>query len=262
MALNWIVSYPKSGNTWVRIFLQTYLTGAVPNFKESLGIPSDGTPVFHDIGTKKEYGELGWAIRRLAAIHRMEEVLFFPKIVKSHAPFAKVKGIPLFPQGCINKVLYIYRDPKDILISYSDHLGLSLEMTEAVMKGEHAWSMGDTPHFQGSWANHYRSWRDAWAHDVPVFFVSYEELSREPELAFVDIVNWFGFPYDLDAIRRTVKLVAFNNLRQHEADDGFKELSPNSKAKKFFRSGKIGSWKDVLEYPPDFGEVAVELGYA
>ena len=83
-----IVSYPKSGNTWMRFLIGNYLTGNECSFENCHLI----TP---DIHMNPEQCE---------KIDR-------PRFIKSHAPF-----LPQYP-----KVVYIVRDVRDVVVSYYHH---------------------------------------------------------------------------------------------------------------------------------------------
>jgi len=69
-------------------------------------------------------------------------------------------------------------------------------------------------------------------------------------------------------IRRAVTFADFSQLRQQEAEKGFKEAPQRRSAAKFFRRGEAGAWRDELtpEQPArseaDHAPMMRCLGYA
>ncbi len=67
----------------------------------------------------------------------------------------------------------------------------------------------------------------------------------------------------MDKIKKVLQIIEFNNLKKLEEKNGFTE----SMSGPFFRSGKINTWKDILnknqiiKIENKFGEVMKELGY-
>ena len=90
---------------------------------------------------------------------------------------------------------------------------------------------------------------------------------KDPINFFSSIVyllsRYIDIDYDLDKIKKVLKIIEFNNLKKLEEKDGFVE----SMSGPFFRSGKTNTWKDILnknqitKIENKFGEAMKELGY-
>ena len=85
-----LVSYPKSGNTWLRFLLAYCLFDIEP-----------GRVNFHNIENFIPDMYVNWPNRNLAR----------PRIIKSHEKFTKN-----YP-----RVIYLYRDGRDVMVSYYYH---------------------------------------------------------------------------------------------------------------------------------------------
>src|SRR5690606_28629642 len=167
----WLASYPKSGNTWVRIFLNNYLqNGRTPadinNLEDSMHA---GTRELFDRLTGVESSDLTaveidrarpWMYRRWA--EDSPETLF----VKVHDAYRCTDtGQPIFPQEATRTAVYIIRNPLDIAASMANHLSIGLDKAIAYLADEQYGlaSSGhklhrQLPQFMGSWHTHVHSW--------------------------------------------------------------------------------------------------------
>jgi hypothetical protein len=140
--LRLIASYPKSGNTWMRLFVESLAAG---------GAESDinvGTESVHQFSSRAwsdavldaETADLTPAevarlrprlARDLAA---MEDV----PVLKVHDAFLAPPGAaePAFPADAIDRVVYVVRDPRDVAVSSVDHFDRPLKEMVARMADE------------------------------------------------------------------------------------------------------------------------------
>ena len=123
----WLASYPKSGNTWFRIFLSNLFSDSpqaanINNLNETT-ISSNRIIIDSYLGihsselTAEEIDKLRPQVfKRFSA--EKEETAY----IKTHEAWTlNSKGIPIFPEEITKGVLYIIRNPLDIAISYSFH---------------------------------------------------------------------------------------------------------------------------------------------
>lgn len=249
----WLASYPKSGNTWVRSFLSSYIN------------PKDSDFILEDlakIGVFPGNNELNF-LRKKFGKYKFTDMAshwdFFQKeiikenkmrLLKTHNTLCSINGHD-FANG-INSLglIYIIRDPRDVVVSYSHHLNLSFEETFKRIANKHAVEKTNDlldKTLLGSWQNHYNSWK---YFPIKKIFLRYEDLSSSTHVSFRKIVFFLndlcGLIVDEKKITKTVESVKFENLKKIEEDSGFIE-NPNQKlGKKFFRNGKVGQWKKVL----------------
>lgn len=251
----WLASYPKSGNTWARIFLNNYLlNGETPadinNLEEGMhactrelfdrltGVESsDLTAVEIDRVRPWMYGR--WA-------EESPEKLF----VKVHDAYRCTDtDQPIFPQEATKTAVYIIRNPLDIAASLANHLSVSLDKAISHMADEqYALASSSSklhrqlPQFMGSWHSHVRSWTSQTA--LPVHIVRYEALRQAPLETFEKLVLAVGLPVAPERVAKAVAFSSFDQVKQQETAVGFKERRPDTPS--FFRQGKTGGWQTEL----------------
>jgi hypothetical protein len=271
--LVWIASYPKSGNTWVRAFLHNYIRqtdGPHDINRLSDLTATDTTPDSyrrHDPRPASRY-TLADVQRMRPLVHRdltaLDRTLVF---VKTHNARVEVAGVPLITPEVTAGALYIVRDPRDIAVSYSRHLGRSINETIAVMADPEAATGGtDTAIYEhpGSWSLHVQSWTGRPDPRVPV--LKYESIVAAPEATFGPLIRWLGQEPPADRLRRAIRYSALEELRGQEAARGFQERVPQSTGP-FFGAGRPGHWREVLSpaqqarIERDHGTVMQRFGY-
>lgn len=118
-----IVSYPKSGNTWMRFLVENLLSNEPVNFLNvEYAVPDMNTDKF---------------LRALPS----------PRYIKSHEPFD-----PRY-----NKVVYIVRDGRDVAVSYYYHLKIWKNMDLDFSVYLKKFLTGRLNNY-GSWRDHVHSW--------------------------------------------------------------------------------------------------------
>ena len=126
--IRWIASYPKSGNTWVRCFLQAYLTGKL-----------DINDLNLTMGDSSPFDYQGCSVAPLGALSSYEAAWYRPAalfnmcvrhkglILKTHNANVKVNGISLIPEFMTHSAVYVVRDPRAVCLSHSKHMGIDVE---------------------------------------------------------------------------------------------------------------------------------------
>ena len=260
--INWLQSYPKSGNTWVRIFLSAYIQDKEPDINDLVATISDQMIEAHKIGFELDdigidlahYGLIRpMALLRVAYTYQLkkdkEQVdgKDVPLILKTHAANAIVTDSRLIPQSITDKVVVIIRDPRDIAISYAKHYALDMDEAVKTMVDRRATLFDKEadekpPHHVMSWNENVYTY--ASATDLDVTIVKYEQLKEDPVRYFTHILKWYGMPVDEMRVRRAVKNCEISKLRKQEEVNGFGETS--KKADKFFGKGIVGEGVSVL----------------
>ena len=268
----WLASYPKSGNTWVRMFLDVYVTGFPVKFNSAYKYVN----IDHDRGmlqlvSAKPVNELTLQEQFMYHPAMIANLLHTAKtkdiVVKTHNARITVSGMPLVPTPLTGGTIYVVRDPRDIAISYASHLGLPIDTVINTMANEeHMATSRETKlfHLMSSWSLHVNSWIRS---DFPITIVKYEDLLTDPWGMFTSVLNFLGI-VDIDraAFDFALEQSSFQVLSDMEDAQGYIERSSVSKDK-FFRVGKAGQWKSQLTAPQlkkifeDHGQVMEELGY-
>jgi hypothetical protein len=251
----WLASYPKSGNTWLRIFLTNYwrngdepanindldggpIASARGIFDEIVGLEaSDLTPAEIDRYRPRVYEYLS---------ANSQENLF----LKVHDAFTyNADGEPIISQAATAGVIYLIRHPLDVAVSFAHH---NHQPVEKIVKSmcDRDRTLLDQPkrlHNQLrqqllSWSEHVQSWVDR--PNLRVLVVRYEDMKLEPMATFSKIIEFTGLVVDAARLQKALEFSRFDRLQAQEADRGFREKMPL--AKSFFRRGEIGSWREVL----------------
>jgi hypothetical protein len=251
----WLASYPKSGNTWMRIFLANYLfnrnTPMPINEVHRLGAGDSIAQVYRRAasqspGTRFDISDFRHSLalrgKVLAALVNNDADVNF---VKTHNLRNKAFGVELIPPYLTRSAIYILRNPLDMVLSYARQYALTPEATAAAIgrsDNSIAGATGTVTQFLGSWTEHVRSWSRC--RDFPVLVLRYEDMQADPNAAFTQALRHIGVPPDPERVARAVQFSSFDELRKQEDDGGFVERSPNSE--RFFHSGSSGQWRNVL----------------
>ncbi len=247
----WLASYPKSGNTWTRIFLANYLTNAeqpVPiNQVHKFGMGDSIPKTYRMVGgahvdTMNVEVTLGLRDRVLRAIVANNADV---NLVKTHNINQPALGTDLIPAQFTRSAVYIMRNPLDLVLSYSRHYGLSVDDTiTAISHRDHVNQPDETTVFQflGSWSDHVESWTKAMP--FPTCILRYEDMLADPHGAFTKVLENIGVPVDAERLNRAVKHSSFKEVSRQEKKTGFAERSRHSE--RFFSKGKSDNWKDEL----------------
>jgi hypothetical protein len=248
----WLASYPKSGNTWMRVFLANLILNPeqpLPLKAINEVCSSEPNEVWFKPLVKKPVAELSEkkiAALRVKAQERAAAVNKNIIPMKTHSLLGKDHGYPTISVKATIGVIYIVRDPRDVVISAADHYGLTLDQAVEMMADKTSRGRGmpgNTVHeLMGSWSDHVRSWT-RWKH-TPLLLLRYEDMVADSLGQLGRVARKLGISQDEARIRKAVEFSSFKTLQAQEAQTGFIEKSVNSQC--FFRSGRAGGWRDVL----------------
>lgn len=251
-SLVWLASYPKSGNTWLRMLFANYLVNAakpVPiNQLERIGT-GDGVARLYRSAAG---GRFDPANDRLAlslrprVLHALAGNGADVNLLKTHNIQKKIDGLRLIPPELTRRGIYIIRNPLDMLVSYADHYGVD-HARAATEINDPGTTLLPTEHevrqYLGTWSDHVRSWTRNPGFSVTV--IRYEDLMADPVATFSKVLRDLGAPLDDARLAKAVEFSSFNTARAQEESSGFIERSTNST--RFFRSGKTGEGERVLD---------------
>ena len=246
----WLASYPKSGNTWVRLLLIAYRTNGMVDINNTGYIRSDNVPYYTNIVSPLPLSSLNarvkFLLRPAALVHQLASHVEDPKFIKTH--HANIRGVetsPYIPLDVTTRAIHIIRDPRDVALSMSRYIGDSLEQVVENMANDE-YGVGEIeaiPHHTASWSMHTTSWMDVTR--FPVHAVHYENLYEDPITELIKILEFCEMEVDEGRVVRAVEACALHKLRVQEAAHGFLENSSKT-TNKFFGSG--GSrWRDTLD---------------
>ncbi|XP_047393798.1 sulfotransferase 2A1-like isoform X1 [Sciurus carolinensis] len=216
------VSYPKSGTHWlIEILCLIHSKGdtkwiqSVPIWERSPWIETD---------------------RGYKLLKENER----PNFLSSHLPFH------LFPKSLFTskaKVLYLMRNPKDVLASgyyfwATSKFSIKPESLEQYFK----WFIqGNVPY--GSWFEHIRGWMSM-RHRENVLLLSYEELQKDPRSTIEKICQFLGKKLNPEELDSVLKNSSFHVMKQNKMSNY--EMLPESSMihSPIARKGICGDWKN------------------
>ena len=286
----WLASYPKSGNTWLRMLIANLsATGApvdINDLPERGGIASARGPFDYltliDSGllTHDEIDALRPRVYEELAAGAQDDEYDQPvdvppvRFVKVHDAYTLTpNGEPLLAgaRGA-DAAVVIVRDPRDVAPSLANHSATSIEEAITFMSNEKAAFCGRPDRLQNQlrqqlpgWSGHIASWLDQT--DIPVHLVRYEDMQADALDTLRKVLVFAGRPAEEDELRRAVTFADFAQLRQQEREKGFREAPRPWAGGTFFRRGEAGAWREeltaeqVARIEADHADMMRRLGY-
>ena len=256
----WLASYPKSGNTWLRLFLgclesneqaesqkvspldkikQTPIASSRFMLDEALGYSSSDL-TSKQVESLRPLADEYWA--------RKNENWRYRKVHDAYNYLSN--GQPLLFNQAVEGAIYIVRNPLDVCISLAHYLGhKDIDMSiEQMADSQFVFCNSTTDQnvqlqqLLRNWSEHVSSW--ATARDFPVHIVRYEDMLQFPSTTFRAIVDFLKLPYSQADIDSSIASCSFEKLQKAEQEYGFKERCNSSSP--FFREGKSDEWKNIL----------------
>lgn len=272
----WLASYPKSGNTWFRIFLNYLLSES----KDPININNIDTSfisssrlIFDEILgenasnlTEKEIDILKPEVYKKISFDSDKYVF-----IKTHdAWYKNDNGEPIIPSEATKKVIYFVRNPLDIAISFSFHGNISISKSvNNLNMSDFGLSVGSKKLYLQihqklyDWSYHVQSWTRF--SKLPVHIIRYEDMISNTLEVFTKSLDFLNIDHNPNKVAQSLSNSSFINLKRQEEELGFKEKSISSK--KFFRSGQINDWrnylnkKQVLEIASTHKDIMKNFGY-
>ena len=268
----WLASYPKSGNTWLRLFLANYLAGGetpVPLNQLDRFTTGDALATLYRAVASDGFAptdDRKALMLRDAVLRAISSNGADVNLVKTHNGNRRVDGVRLIPPHMTRRALYVVRNPLDMLLSYADHYGTSPAKAAEQIAEPNNSTLPEPKmvrQFLGNWSDHVTSWTKN--PKFPVTVLTYEAMSDNPVKAFSTVVRDLGAPVDDARVERAVRAASFDQAKKQEETSGFVEKSTASK--RFFRSGKVGEGRATLDpaiverVVSDHGAVMQRFGY-
>lgn len=270
--ISWIASYPKSGNTWLRLFLGCYRNLGVPLHPNALPADMESadisdqhywavSPAPFDKLTREEVLQL----RGAALLHIMASAYARPLFCKTHWRRCNFEHVEIFPPALSAPSVYIVRDPRDVAVSFAEWQAIPIDEMIAKMSDTKC-KLGGVNYetlisYLGSWSEHVESWIAR----EDTLVIRYEDALAQPAEIFAGVLAHVGLPIDEDRVRRAAAETSFAKLRALEDKGRFVETGKN--VDRFFNRGFAGYWREALtaeqaaKIEADHGRVMAKMGY-
>lgn len=258
----YLASYPKSGNTWCRVFItelmrlagdnpgeqinlnQDLETGAIASSRlwldDQLGINSCDLSFSELDPMRGRAGASAWLFAEGERFHKVHDAFRSPDS----------RGRPVVSTTGCSGVVYILRHPEDVAVSLSHFFSWPLDRcvdslldpSAALVPGERFGGHQVRQHM-GRWDQHVRSWADQT--QLPVLIMRYEDMLSKGSETFTELAAFLGLPSEAHLIDQALENTSIDRLKKLEEDvDGFKEKP--SGCERFFRSGRTGEGAEQL----------------
>jgi hypothetical protein len=235
-----LVSYPKSGNTWIRFLISNL-------------VYQDEPATFANIES------------RVPSIYMLPDRVLRgfprPRILKSHECF-----MPWY-----RNVVYIVRDPRDVAVSYY-HYNLKkglLPPTCSIQDYIPQFLADELDMRCGAWGDHVMSWMCMKETRDKFLLLRYEDVLASAETELARVAQFLNLPITPERLQHAVRFSSADRMRDLEKKQGKDWAFAKGMRRDipFVRAAVSGSWRSGL--PPDsvreieaaWGNVMQELGY-
>lgn len=259
--IDWIASYPKSGNTWLRMFLDAYRNGGAL-VREIMTDPNAlDTAEYHyhavsPVPLISLSAEQLMQLRGAALIHA-----YRCRFLKTHWARCNAAGVESIPDSLTNKAVYIVRDPRIVCGSLAGWMDKTLDEAADLMANPKAALDGQTIKLlithMGTWSFHVSSWMD---HE-DTLLIRYEDMVADPVGTFTKVIEHIGGELDRDVLDKAIEATRFDRLKAYEGENGF--LWKPKGGGSFFGDGAKRTVPPEIaaRIEADHGEVMKKLGY-
>ena len=262
----WIASYPKSGNTWIRSLLSSYL------------FSDDGKFSFKLLNNIEQFSSKNLSLKLSEKLNYQSRIsknwIPFQEIInkdkkihflKTHNAICTINDNKFTDKSNTLAAIYVVRDPRNLITSLSYHYELSLDEAFSFLTNKKKIifpinvenkdkDINDPEDFNflSDWSTHYQSWKNI--NFCPIKIIKYEDCMIDIKKVFVSTLDFLSkfmeFKHDKKKINNALTSTSFKNLSQMEKNEGFQESVTSSKTSRkinFFNLGKKNNWRILLD---------------
>lgn len=220
-----LVTYPKSGTVWTQQILSLIFNEGHRDGTESTNL-MDRVP---------------WLEYKLSHLDYNNRPS--PRLFCTHLPYY------LVPKGLRNgrqKLIYVARNPKDVLTSYYHYSKCSKRLEEIEDFDFFMERFLNGKVLPCLWLDHIEGW---YAHrdDFNILFLTYEEMKMDLQGAVLKICNFLGKRLTEREVDEIVDKATFDQMRQ-DPRSNYENVSEHVDISKgrFLRKGTVGDWKNMM----------------
>jgi hypothetical protein len=234
-----LVSYPKSGNTWLKFMLTYLLSGREADFD------SDST-VIAEVGSHRATpGVLPGGGR----------------LIKSHEPYSGPQ------KRFYRKAIYLIRDGRDVAVSYYYTL-----IRRGLYEGDFGpflrLFLGGGVDGYGPWHEHVESWlASPLTRSASLLVLKYEDFLEQPVQNLSAAMEFLGTPVARGRAEETIRIYSAERMRERERLSRFHAQQKRTDIM-FVRTAGSGDWARTFSAADEeifarvTGDLLRRLGYA
>jgi hypothetical protein len=220
-----LTSYPKSGRTWFRFILASYL---------KMIVTPDEPADLHNMFTAVP--NLAWDPERGIPAFDRRHFFAMPLIAVSHD----------HPNGFLAaecQVIYMVRDPRDLMVSAYYHATRHRRR----YSGDIDDFVRNTEYGLDALVRHMNDWLPTLLQHSH-YILSYERLSAAPEVVLKEALQFLGIEYDRVLVPRAIEAASFGKMRDLEVKQGMPnhDYDRSDPQALRVRRGTVGGFVDEL----------------
>nr|CAH0104482.1 unnamed protein product [Daphnia galeata] len=237
----WLLTFPKCGTTWT-----CELLWLLQNNCDFEAAGKTGLTI------RTPFLEMPYLSNKMQAMREMfmnvdkVEQLPSPRVLRPHFAilFASTSTARHY-QVFIMQVVYVARNPKDVIVSYYFHhkliklhgyIGTLDEFAEYFMNDEVAYAPF-FPHILDAWSKR---------HHPNMHFMFYEDMKRDLRGEIEKVAAFLGKSYSDEVMAKLTEHLKFDNFQKNESvnNESGKKMGAMNEDGRFIRKGKTGDWKN------------------
>lgn len=226
-----IVTYPKSGTTWMSEIVDLMLhNGDVT--KTQRGAIYDRVPF------------LEFAVPDMPSGTETLDARASPRVIKSHLPVHLLPS-SFWEKKC--KIIYVARNPKDVLVSYYHFYRMAIVHPDPGTFEEYLQMFIEGKVAFGPWSDHVKGW---WKirQEKNVLYLFYEDMLEEPKRELRKVMKFIGKDLPEDVLEKIHQRTNFQAMKENQMANY--STIPSSvmdhNVSPFMRKGICGDWKNEL----------------
>ncbi|XP_054613208.1 sulfotransferase 2B1-like [Dunckerocampus dactyliophorus] len=220
-----IVTYPKSGTTWMQEIVPLIMSGGDPASVETL----------------HNWDRVPWLEEGRSCSLNLDDRPS-PRMFTTH--FLHHMMPPSFFE-VRPKVIYVMRNPKDVFTSAFHYHRMASFLVDPEPQSDFLHKFLHGKVMFGSWFEHIKSWLND---RERIFYISYEEMIKDLGDSVARIALFLEKPLDKGVIKKIAERCGFDNMKKNNMSNYSavpQEIMDCTKSE-FLRKGIAGDWKNQL----------------
>ncbi|XP_075686969.1 sulfotransferase 1C2-like isoform X2 [Rhinoderma darwinii] len=223
-----IDTYPKSGTTWISEIVDLILHNG-DNKKTQRGAIYERVPF------------LEYAVPEMPTGTESLNAMESPRLIKSHLPVHLMPN-SFWEKNC--KVIYVARNPKDVLVSYYHFHRMAIVHPDPGTFEEYLQKFIEGKISYGSWGDHVKDW---WKirQQRNILYLFYEDMLEDPKCEIRKVMKFLGTDLSEDVLEKIHQSTTFKAMKENHMANyrTIPSTVMDHTISPFMRKGTCGDWK-------------------